>query len=471
MIGGGVSAIVEYLKKIIDQIKLKYDMLYLYEDVLAYLNISLLLNLLETRSHMSINCLLQKQPPLDYEIKFGGSKFVLYKEIHQYVYAIEIIDRMKTDDNNLRDKFRFLEGLVHVSPIASEKIKFPENKFLFPPLKNKEIFIQRLLRSDKITDDIKEKIKNTNLNVTKEDIVMIPKDQKTEAKNFILETLTNMYNDQQIEDTDDWFWINLITYKNYGLNIGASLCEINDINVRFLVTFLVLIYLIYIIKEIHQKHMIHYDIKIDNILVGNKHVPSQNHIVLIDFEYSQKLDALNSNDYLTMHRHPVLITYKMLEKEKQKQKYSNIDILDHDIHSVGLSMFVLLINCDYISNLYDPKRSETTKPIDLEFFNSDTSVRSHPHSVVYELEFSSKYRGASKSQTEMFNFICNLCDYGFTKTCHGSPSIFNVAGTLYDELKRIYITHKKDFNDLINKHKDNPDIPNLPGKIHADFFT
>lgn len=142
----------------------------------------------------------------------------------------------------------------------------------------------------------------------------------------------NLYNNKFIE----------FNYKYYDKNNWIDLIDIyNDNNPKYhLISELynnkkdISLQLVKVVNFLHNKNIVHRDIKLDNILYNS----NQKRIILCDFEYCKKITDNNINKKLRIGT-PLYYPPEMLNKSIQYIDYKKVDIWN-----VGFTIYILFFN-------------------------------------------------------------------------------------------------------------------------------
>lgn len=471
--------ISDSLKTLIDTLDFKnnngeQDQHHFPEGVLSYLRFD---NDFFPHLQLSIPAALKKNKSQiiqlnNYDFIQGALKYVFYNDKNKHVYAIELAnkDSFKSFEAD-RGQYDFLNGYASYKHLSSETIVLPANKFIANPIVNRGKFIETLIdylkgkgMGENLSRQINENVKiemikilekeglNFDINAIRQLIHQneagLPFDGQIDSLiKLVARALLNAYEVNK-SIPNDWFWFNIRIYPNFGRNVVQSWCK-NNANFRFVAAIILLMYLTYVLSMMHHMNFVHLDVKLDNILIGNPNFDNQNHITLIDFEKSIK--KKDGDKSISTNITPYLKTLNMDRNTSGLYDFS--ELLDLDIHCVGLAIISMLSGCEKNVNIY--------RNID------KNTLKTQTHKEV----FKDLYNGDAVSK-EIFNFACDLCDYGFSKSVLNNNTMFDTMGKLSDDLKTLYKKNKQPLDDKINAiNVDNVNIrQKLPDTIRQYFF-
>jgi len=188
--------------------------------------------------------------------------------------------------------------------------------------------------------------------------------------------------------------------------------------------FIFLMTCLYSIGVMHQKGYVHRDLKPENMLVGNPNNPARNFLTVTDYGFvvNQKENKYGINgtpEYLT----PKIS--KIYESLQSKSTLKFVDLIEHDLHSIGYNLIQILIS---------------------EVFSKTNSKADCANVVQNCGEDSVKYIRKGKNKDE----YCDVDAMTYI-ACND-----NVDGTLGE---RKYVNKLKQHNSSTSKHQHLPYVP------------
>ena len=191
---------------------------------------------------------------------------------------------------------------------------------------NKYVAIKKI-KKDALKEELKIKLRKNDINKEdfKEEIVKFNRELKNMDKCYC-ENTVKLYD---YFDTDKYFIIimelcdNNLFYELCNTKSGFNVEQVKDI----------LLQLNNVFKKMHEKHISHRDIKINNILV--KYLNKQKtkfKVLLSDYGVSNQLSSMTQN-YTTHAGSPIIMAPEILEGEDYNDKC--------DIWSLGITIYYL----------------------------------------------------------------------------------------------------------------------------------
>ena len=107
--------------------------------------------------------------------------------------------------------------------------------------------------------------------------------------------------------------------------------------------FVLLMTCLYSFGIMHQRGYVHRDLKPENMLIGNPNNTERNFLTVTDYGFvvrddEPKLDITGTPEYMT----PKLS--KIYERMVSSSKLKFIDLIEHDLHSIGYNLIQILIS-------------------------------------------------------------------------------------------------------------------------------